>query len=95
MQHTLAEDSRHPSGKKLYMFGDIVLDNCGPHGDALLPTESVAKISAVSSICNNLIAQSAAARTIEILSEHNFPLPVLNGDEEHDEAIKAQYKGRI
>jgi len=95
MQHTLAEDSRHPSGKKLYMFGDIVLDNCGPHGDALLQTEGIEKVAAVSSICNNIIAQSAAARTIEILQQHNYPLPILTGDEKHDNEIKEQYKGRI
>ena len=29
MKHTLAEEPRHPSGKKLYEFGDIVIDNCG------------------------------------------------------------------
>ena len=29
-KHTLAEGSRHPSGKKLYEFADVVIDNCGP-----------------------------------------------------------------
>lgn len=95
MQHTMAEDSRHPSGKKLYMLGDIVLDNCGPHGDALLQSSGIEKVAAVSSICNNIIAQSAAARTIEILQNEGYPLPVLTGDQEHDDAIRAQYKGRI
>jgi len=95
MQHTLAEDSRHPSGKKLYMFGDIVIDNCGPRGDALLETNSIEKVCSVSSICNNAIAQMAAARTVEILKEHNYPLPVLNGDKAHDDALREQYKGRI
>ncbi len=95
MQHTLAEDSRHPSGKKLYMLGDIVIDNCGPHGDALLQSAGIEKVAAVSSVCNNIIAQSAAARTIEILQSENYPLPVLTGDKEHDDAIKKQYEGRI
>lgn len=95
MEHTLAEQSRHPSGKKLYMLGDIVLDNCGPHGDALLPTEGVEKVAAVSSICNNIIAQSSAARTIELLQAEGYPVPVLTGDPVVDEALKQQYKGRI
>ncbi|MDO4199093.1 MAG: sugar isomerase domain-containing protein [Erysipelotrichaceae bacterium] len=96
MKHTLAEEPRHPSGKKLYEFGDIVIDNCGPHGDALIPTDGVAKVCSVSSICNNCIAQSVAARTIEMLIEDNYePLPVLNGDEDHDSKIKELYKGRI
>ena len=94
MKHTLAEEPRHPSGKKLYEFGDIVIDNCGPHGDALLETDGVEKVCSVSSICNNCIAQSLAARTIELLKEDGYELPVLNGDSEHDEALKKKYEGR-
>lgn len=94
MKHTLAEEPRHPSGKKLYEFGDIVIDNCGPHGDALIPTDGVAKVCSVSSICNNCIAQSMAARTIELLKEDGFELPILTGDKAHDDAIKEKYKGR-
>jgi len=94
MKHTLAEEPRHPSGKKLYQFGDIVIDNCGPHGDALIETEGVAKVCSVSSICNNCIAQSMAARTIELLNEDGFELPVLNGDKAHDEALIKKYEGR-
>ena len=94
MKHTLAEGPRHPSGKKLYEFGDIVIDNCGPHGDALIQTEGVAKVCSVSSICNNCIAQSMAARTIELLEEDGFEAPVLNGDPTHDEALQYIYRGR-
>ena len=94
MKHTLAEEPRHPSGKKLYEFGDIVIDNCGPHGDALLETDGVAKVCSVSSICNNCIAQSMAARIIELLQNDNYELPVLNGDKAHDEALKKKYEGR-
>lgn len=94
MKHTLAEEPRHPSGKKLYEFGDIVIDNCGPHGDALLQTEGVAKVCSVSSICNNCIAQAMAARTIQLLKEDGYELPILNGDKAHDEALKEKYEGR-
>jgi len=94
MKHTLAEGPRHPSGKKLYEFGDIVIDNCGPHGDALIETGGIAKVCSVSSICNNCIAQSIAARTIELLSKDGVELPVLNGDKAHDEMLKKKYEGR-
>ena len=95
MEHTLAEASRHPSGKKLYMLGDVVIDNCGPHGDALLPTNGIEKVCSVSSICNNAVAQMAAVRTVEILKEHGYNPPVLTGDEAHDRELKEHYKGRI
>ena len=94
MKHTLAEEPRHPSGKKLYEFGDIVIDNCGPHGDALIQTDGVAKVCSVSSICNNCIAQSMAARCIEILKDKGVELPVLTGDREQDDALKKKYEGR-
>ncbi|MBQ6492276.1 MAG: sugar isomerase domain-containing protein [Erysipelotrichaceae bacterium] len=94
MKHTLAEQPRHPSGKKLYEFGDIVIDNCGPHGDALIKTDGVAKVCSVSSICNNCIAQAMAARTVELLKEDGYEPPVLNGDKQHDEALKKEYEGR-
>lgn len=94
MKHTLAEEPRHPSGKKLYEFGDIVIDNCGPHGDALIETEGVAKVCSVSSICNNCIAQSLAARTNELLKEDGYELPVLTGDKAHDNALNKKYEGR-
>ena len=94
MKHTLAEAPRHPSGKKLYEFGDIVIDNCGPHGDALLQTDGVAKVCSVSSICNNCIAQSMAARIIEILKEKGLEPPVLNGEKAHDEPLLKKYEGR-
>lgn len=94
MKHTLAEEPRHPSGKKLYEYGDIVIDNCGPHGDALIETDGVAKVCSVSSICNNCIAQSMAARTLELLNEDGYELPILTGDKAHDDAINAKYHGR-
>lgn len=94
MKHTLAEEPRHPSGKKLYEFGDIVIDNCGPHGDALIETDGVAKVCSVSSICNNCLAQAMAARTIELLKADGVELPVLNGDPEHDAKLKKEYEGR-
>lgn len=94
MKHTTVEEPRHPSGKKLYEFGDIVIDNCGPHGDALIQTEGVAKVCSVSSICNNCIAQSLAARTVELLKADGYELPVLTGDKAHDDALKKKYEGR-
>lgn len=94
MKHTLAEEPRHPSGKKLYEYGDIVIDNCGPHGDALIETDGVAKVCSVSSICNNCIAQALAARTVELLKEDNYDLPVLTGDKDHDDKLNSKYEGR-
>lgn len=100
MKHTMSEDSRHPSGKKLYEFGDVVIDNCGPIGDALLETDGKERVCSVSSICGNCIAQAMAARVCELLTEDGIKLPILKKEncEENkifNKNIKKYYQGRI
>lgn len=34
--HSTAVEARHYSGKHVYEFADIVIDNCGPYGDAIV-----------------------------------------------------------
>lgn len=99
-KHTLAEGSRHPSGKKLYEFADVVIDNCGPQGDALLDTEKNERICSVSSITGALIAQSIGTETVKDLLSKNIVPPVLwdetvEGGKEHNEKIRKYYEGRI
>ena len=99
-QHTSAEKSRHPSGFKLYEKGDVVIDNCGPRGDALLETGKIEKICSVSSITGAFIAQSLETETCRILQEKNVELPIfwdenLEGAKAHNEALRHIYKGRV
>lgn len=99
-QHTTAEDSRHPSGKKLYELGDVVIDNCGPQGDALIETGGPEKICSVSSITGAFIAQTIASETCRMLQEKGIESPIywdeaLEGAKEHNEALKQTYAGRI
>ncbi len=100
MEHTLAEASRHPSGKKLYEFGDVVIDNCGPRGDALLETGRLEKVCSVSSITGAMIAHGVAVNAIEILEEMGIEPPVWkNNDTEenisYNKALTAKYQGRV
>jgi len=100
MQHTLAEPSRHPSGKKLYELGDIVIDNCGPKGDALIETGDIEKICSVSSITGIYIAQSITVEICRILSENHADIPLLlseevPGHQKFNTALLKHYQGRI
>ncbi len=100
MEHTLAEASRHPSGKKLYEFGDVVIDNCGPRGDALLETGRVEKVCSVSSITGAMIAHGITVDAIEILEDMGIEPPVwMNADSKEHIArnleLKAKYQGRV
>lgn len=100
MQHTMAEPSRHPSGKKLYELGDVVIDNCGPRGDAMLEIGGVEKICSISSISGIYIAQSLTTEICRIMAENNYEAPLLYSEEvkdykEHNAAVRAQYEGRV
>lgn len=100
MKHTLAEPSRHPSGKKLYELGDVVIDNCGPRGDALIETGEIEKICSVSSITGIYIAQSLTAEICRMLVEDHCDIPLLlseevSGYEKFNADLLNKYKGRI
>lgn len=64
--HSLAEPSRHPSGKRLLDVADIALDNCGVSGDAALKLPGLEPLLAPTStiagalLINCLMAQVAA-----------------------------------
>ncbi|MEA5027027.1 MAG: SIS domain-containing protein [Erysipelotrichaceae bacterium] len=96
MQHTTAEPSRHPSGKKLYELGDVVIDNCGPQGDALIETGKLEKICSISSITGAFIAQAIVTEICRIMEENHYEIPVLystdvEGYAEHNRKLNERY----
>ncbi len=99
-QHTTAEASRHPSGKKLYEMGNVVIDNCGPQGDALIQTDGIAKICSISSITGAIIAQALVDEVCAMYQRDGLEAPVLwsedvEGYEEHNKELLKKYEGRI
>jgi uncharacterized phosphosugar-binding protein len=100
MQHTLAEPSRHPSGKKLYELGDVVIDNCGPRGDALIETGEIEKICSVSSITGIYIAQTLTVEICRLLAQDHCDIPILLSEdvleyEKFNKELLEKYQGRI
>ncbi|MTI65523.1 MAG: SIS domain-containing protein [Firmicutes bacterium] len=101
LKHTESVDSRHPSGKKLYQYGDVVIDNCGPKGDALIPLEGIdIKACSVSSITGGFIAQALTAEIIKGYLDKNINPPILisfnvDGADEHNQKLLKKYEGRI
>ena len=92
--------SRHPSRKKLYEFADVVIDNCGPFGDALLDLPSGGKACAISSLSAVLIAQMLTAEIIRNLLERGIEPPVflsynVPGGIEQGERLLQRYAGRV
>lgn len=99
LDHTLNSDSRHPSGKKLMDFGDVVIDNCGPKGDAMLDLADGGKIGSVSSISGIYVAQGVALETIKNLQDlEELPVLVFEENEaskKQNDELKEKYRGRI
>jgi uncharacterized phosphosugar-binding protein len=100
LQHTNGMESRHPSGKKLIDFADVVLDNQAPYGDSVLDLPDGGKVCAVSSITAALIAQMMVAEVLRRFTEAGQTPPVylsanIPGGDDHNHALEAQYAGRI
>jgi len=95
MKHTLSEQSRHPSGRKLYEFGDVVIDNCAPYGDAMLETDGVEKICSISSITCGIIAHELTHRIINYLESNNSECPILRfGNDIETQKINQELKNK-
>ena len=95
--YTEAVSSRHPSGKKMYEFADVVLDNKVDKGDALLEVEGVPqKFCPASGVTSIAILHALVAATIEELLERGITPPIflaanVDGGKEYNARLLAQY----
>ena len=101
LAHSQSVTARHPSGKRLFEIADVVIDNRGVPGDAILEMEGCpGKFCATSAVAGAFIMQSIIAQTIENLGKMSVTPPVLisaniDGGDEHNKRIMARYRGRI
>ncbi|MGH8793070.1 MAG: sugar isomerase domain-containing protein [Stackebrandtia sp.] len=100
MEHSKQTPSRHPSGKRLSDFADVVLDNCAPYGDSLLSLPSGGSVCAASSISSALLAQMVVAEVVRRQLDAGETPPVylsanVPGGDEHNTALESRYAGRI
>ncbi len=88
-----ASGSRHVSGKCLYEFADIVIENIGDSDDASIEVEGVdVKVAATSTVIGATIMNAIVARTVEIISQHGVdPEVFAGGDSEHNCEIDNRY----
>ena len=101
LQTSRAVSSRHASGKKLYDFGDIVLDNCGCVGDSSLQLPGLpVKTAPTSTAIGAVLVNAIAARAIERMLEAGFEPPVflsanLDGGDEHNRRMMDAFHDNI
>ncbi|MEW9083016.1 SIS domain-containing protein [Caldanaerobacter subterraneus] len=95
--------SRHSSGKFLEDVADIVIDNCGPYGDAVLTVEKEdikISFSPLSTVLNTVILNMLEAEIITNMLEKNMSPPVflsgnIEGAEEYNLKLIEKYRKRL
>jgi uncharacterized phosphosugar-binding protein len=99
--YTEGVSSRHPSGKKMYEFADVVLDNKADKGDAVLEVQGMPqKFCPASGVTSIAILHGLVAATIEELLKRGITPPVflaanVDGGKEYNARLLEQYKDRI
>lgn len=101
MAFTRSVKSRHSSGKLLYELADVVLDNCGVCGDAVIEFANVPfKAGPTSTVIGCAILQAVIVEAIEKLLARGITPPVWvssnldQGDQINSRYIK-EYRGRV
>jgi uncharacterized phosphosugar-binding protein len=101
VSHSKGVSSRDKSGKKLYELCDLVLDTCGPRGDALVqpPGKSWA-VAPVSTIVGAVIMEVLVCAVVETMLSHGVEPPVyqsanIDGNDDYNRRTREQLKERF
>jgi len=101
LAHSQSQQSRHPSGKKLYEIADIVLDNCAPPGDSSIHLDGLSEaVGGVSTVTGAAMLHALAAQVCERLLAQGITPPVwissnLDGGDAYNEKLQERYVSRI
>ena len=94
--------SRHPSGKKLYEFADIIIDNHGVVGDACVEIKGVKqKVAPTSSVIACVVMNSILAALTQKLVDNGMENPPIfysaniDGGAELNQKLYEEYKDSI
>jgi uncharacterized phosphosugar-binding protein len=94
--------SRHSSGERLFeLDSDVVIDNCGIIGDAVVKINRLRqKTASTSTISGCFIVNSIMAQVVKNLVEKNITPPVfisanIDGGAEQNRKLLEEYKDRI
>lgn len=93
--------SRHSSGKLLYEFADVVLDNQSVFGDAALEIEGLdTRVCGTSSFSTCLLLQQTIYEAVKDMTEKGYEAPVyksanIDGGREFNNDLEEKYGDRI
>jgi len=101
LAHSQGTTSRHSSGKKMYEYCDVVIDNQCPKGDCLLNLDGLDRpVGAGSSVATLFILNMIVTQAVQNLLEMGVVPPVgmsgnLDGSYEYNKKFIDRYKNRI
>lgn len=101
LEYSDTVSSRHPSGKKMHHFADVVLDNKAPKGDAVLEHPNMPqRFTPVSGVTSIALLQALISAVIEELLKRGITPPVflaanVDGGREYNARLIEEYRDRI
>jgi uncharacterized phosphosugar-binding protein len=101
MDYSENVSSRDASGLKLYEIADLVIDNAGPLGDALIELgDSKVKAGPSTTVLNAFILNTIVCEVASILQDKGIEPPIfvsanLDVPMDHNEKLFSKYKPRI
>jgi uncharacterized phosphosugar-binding protein len=99
--HSKGVSSRDKSGKKLYELCDVVLDTCGPKGDALLqPPGKPYAVAPVSTIAGAVVMEALVCAVVEAMLSHGVEPPLyqsanIDGNDDFNRRAREQLKEKF
>lgn len=100
-EYSTSVEPRHPDGKNMYAYADVVLDNKAKAGDAVLAADGMpTKFCPVSGITSTAVLQCLVAETVDELLSRDIVPPVfmaqnLDGGEEFNNKMFEKYRDKI
>lgn len=101
LEYSGASSSRAKNGLRLFECSDLVIDNCGVFGDAILDIKGFpGKVSPTSSVAGCAIINSICAEACGIFIERGITPPVfmsanIDGGDEFNKRLMDEYRDRI
>jgi uncharacterized phosphosugar-binding protein len=101
VSHSKSVESRHPKGYKLMDIADLVIDNCGVPGDAVVELDNFSqKCGATSTVVGATLMNAAICEAVQLLLEKGITPPVslsanIDGSDAHNQKIWDHYAGRL
>jgi uncharacterized phosphosugar-binding protein len=76
LKHSKAVSSRAPGGQRLFEVADVVIDNCGVPGDALIDVAG-SRTGSTSTLVGTLLAQALVVEVVTLLADRGQAPTVL------------------